>query len=240
MVVEGRVVSLYLPPNEHIDQQHLNELVEQLPEPFILIGDFNGHSPLWGNKDTNSRGRQIEQLIEDHNLCLLNDGQDTYFHEPTRTFHALDLAICSPSLLPFCTFSVGNDIHNSDHYPIFVSLSRRGANPMSRSPRFIYERADWELFSSVAELTAKMVEDVHIDEAVEAITYTIIQAATLSIPKTSGKLPKYSKPWWNRDCQGAVRKQRKAWGIFRRYPTVRNLIAFKSAKANARKVRRQR
>ncbi|KFM64962.1 putative RNA-directed DNA polymerase from transposon X-element, partial [Stegodyphus mimosarum] len=229
------VVSVYLPPNEHIDQERLNELVKQLPEPLLLIGDFNGHSPLWGSKDTNSRGRQIEQLIEDHSLCLLNTGQDTYFHEPTRTFHA----ICSPSLLPFCTFSVSNDLYSSDHYPIFVSLARRGANSTSRPVRFIVERANWDLFSSVADLTEEMVENVQIDDAVECITNVINQAAVLCIPRTSGKLLKYSKPWWNRDCQEALQKQRKAWGIFRRYPTLRNYLAFKRAKANARKVRRQ-
>ncbi|XP_023222254.1 uncharacterized protein LOC111623785 [Centruroides sculpturatus] len=32
---------------------------------------------------------------------------------------------------------------------------------------------------------------------------------------------------------------KKAWGIFRRYPSAENLIAFKKAKANARKIRRQ-
>ncbi|GFT13451.1 putative RNA-directed DNA polymerase from transposon X-element [Trichonephila clavipes] len=35
------------------------------------------------------------------------------------------------------------------------------------------------------------------------------------------------------------KEQRRAWGIFRRYPTTDNLIAFKRAKALARRTRRQ-
>ncbi|GFV53253.1 probable RNA-directed DNA polymerase from transposon X-element [Trichonephila clavipes] len=35
------------------------------------------------------------------------------------------------------------------------------------------------------------------------------------------------------------KEQRRAWGIFRRYPTSDNLIAFKRAKALARRIRRQ-
>ncbi|GFV51578.1 hypothetical protein TNCV_3082411, partial [Trichonephila clavipes] len=35
------------------------------------------------------------------------------------------------------------------------------------------------------------------------------------------------------------KEQRRAWGIFRRYPTTDNLIAFKRAKALARRIRRQ-
>ncbi|GFV17017.1 putative RNA-directed DNA polymerase from transposon X-element [Trichonephila clavipes] len=41
------VCCLYLPPND-VSQVDLNHLVSQLPAPFILLGDFNGHSPLWG------------------------------------------------------------------------------------------------------------------------------------------------------------------------------------------------
>ncbi|GFX57760.1 RNA-directed DNA polymerase from mobile element jockey [Trichonephila clavipes] len=47
---------VYLPPNDVMPQVDLNQLVSQLPAPFILLGDFNGHSPLWGHDDTNSRG----------------------------------------------------------------------------------------------------------------------------------------------------------------------------------------
>ncbi|GFX36913.1 putative RNA-directed DNA polymerase from transposon X-element [Trichonephila clavipes] len=100
------VCCVYLPPNDVVPQVDLNHLVSQLPAPFILLGDFNGHSPLWGHDVTNSRGRQIEQLISDHCLCLLNNDEKTYFHAPTRTFHSLDLAICSPTLLPMLNFEV--------------------------------------------------------------------------------------------------------------------------------------
>ncbi|GFV93025.1 hypothetical protein TNCV_3427371 [Trichonephila clavipes] len=48
------VCCVYLPPNDVVPQVDLNHLVSQLPAPFILLGDFNGHSPLWGHDDTNS------------------------------------------------------------------------------------------------------------------------------------------------------------------------------------------
>ncbi|GBO10732.1 hypothetical protein AVEN_8783-1 [Araneus ventricosus] len=40
------ICNLYLPPNQPIDQTHLNNLISQLPVPFLLLGDFNGQSPL--------------------------------------------------------------------------------------------------------------------------------------------------------------------------------------------------
>ncbi|GFU10515.1 putative RNA-directed DNA polymerase from transposon X-element, partial [Trichonephila clavipes] len=50
--------------------------------------------------------------------------------------------------------------------------------------------------------------------------------------------PQLCKPWWNASFP-AKKGTRRAWGIFRRYPTSDNLIAFKRAKALARRIRRQ-
>ncbi|GFU72588.1 probable RNA-directed DNA polymerase from transposon X-element [Trichonephila clavipes] len=58
-------------------------------------------------------------------------------------------------------------------------------------------------------------------------------------PKTSNSFRKLCKAWWNASCQQAKKEQRRAWGIFRRYPTTDNLIAFKRAKALARRIRSQ-
>ncbi|GBM28981.1 hypothetical protein AVEN_78716-1 [Araneus ventricosus] len=51
------VCCVYLPPHDVVSQQDLDTLVDQLPTPFILLGDFNGHGTLWGSDVTNSRGR---------------------------------------------------------------------------------------------------------------------------------------------------------------------------------------
>lgn len=40
------ICCLYLPPSINISQNSLNNLISQLPKPFIILGDMNGHSPL--------------------------------------------------------------------------------------------------------------------------------------------------------------------------------------------------
>ncbi|GBN88614.1 hypothetical protein AVEN_169450-1 [Araneus ventricosus] len=95
------ICSFYLPPHQTIHQTELNNLISQLPSPFLILGDLNGHSPLWGGTETNSRGRQIEQLLSDHSISLLNNDGKTHLHLPTQTFHSIDLALCAPALLPF-------------------------------------------------------------------------------------------------------------------------------------------
>ncbi|KAG8183367.1 hypothetical protein JTE90_008270 [Oedothorax gibbosus] len=54
---------------------------------------------------------------------------------------------------------------------------------------------------------------------------------------TQGRLPESPKPWWNHDCSQAEKLKKRAWGIFHRYPTEANLIEFKRARSQARRVR---
>ncbi|GFT35330.1 putative RNA-directed DNA polymerase from transposon X-element [Trichonephila clavipes] len=232
------VCCLYLPPNAVIHQQDLNNLVDQLPAPFVILGDFNGHSPLLGSVKTNPRGRQIEQVLSDHCLCLLNHEEPTYFHGSTRSFHTLDLAICSPSLFPNLKFSVEKNLYNSDHFPVILSHDSDTGGKTFPST-YSYSRADWALFTQLTVIPDAMVKTESVDTAVQEVTIVLIAAADLSIPKVSSHSFQRYKPWWNTDCQTAYKNQRKLWGIFRRYPTTENLLTFKKAKANARRVRRQ-
>lgn len=36
--------NLYLPPNSPLEVKELEDLTDQLPPPFIILGDFNAHS----------------------------------------------------------------------------------------------------------------------------------------------------------------------------------------------------
>ena len=57
------VCSLYLPPSENLNIVLLTRLIDQLPNPFIICGDFNGHSVTWGCDKNNSRGDRIADLL---------------------------------------------------------------------------------------------------------------------------------------------------------------------------------
>ena len=91
--------SIYIPPSSRLSPKDLDDLIPQLPSPFILLGDFNGHNILWGSKDINDKGRIIESFIDNHGLCLYNTKTPTYLHPATGTYTSLDLSICFPTLL---------------------------------------------------------------------------------------------------------------------------------------------
>ena len=85
------VCSLYLPPSENLNIVLLTRLIDQLPTPFVICGDFNGNSMTWGCEKNNSRGDIIDDFITENNVCLLNDGSYTYLHPATGTSTAIDL-----------------------------------------------------------------------------------------------------------------------------------------------------
>ncbi|GFT55208.1 hypothetical protein TNCV_3270921 [Trichonephila clavipes] len=84
-----------------------------------------------------------------------------------------------------------------------------------------------------------MVQNRAVDEAVFNVTEAIRNAADAAIPKTSNIPSKAVQTMVERFLPTSQKEQRRAWGIFRRYPTTDNLIAFKRAKALARRIRRQ-
>ena len=72
------VCNVYLPPSLDLNFSDLEHLIEQLPAPFVLVGDFNAHFPFLGDVRQNSRGQMIEKSL--HDLCLLNTGEPIYRH----------------------------------------------------------------------------------------------------------------------------------------------------------------
>ena len=54
------VGNVYFSPSIEVNFSDLEHLIEQLPAPFVLIGDFNAHSPLWGDVRQDSRGQMVE------------------------------------------------------------------------------------------------------------------------------------------------------------------------------------
>ena len=57
------ICSIYIPPRAKIEQKELDEIIIQLPTPYLLLGDFNGHYVIWGSDDVNERGRIMENFI---------------------------------------------------------------------------------------------------------------------------------------------------------------------------------
>ena len=132
--------SIYLPPSDHVAKTDLINLIEQLPSPFVLLGDFNGHSPVRGNESYNSRGQMLEDLFSEMDLCILNDGSSTYIHPATGSTSAPDLSICGPSLVLDYEWNIHEDLCGSDHFPVI--LTNNAVEEEAAPNRWNFKKAD--------------------------------------------------------------------------------------------------
>ena len=68
---EITICSVYIPPSFSLNSQQLDNLLQQLPSPYIILGDFNGHNILWGGQNNDSRGKLIENFITKNDICII-------------------------------------------------------------------------------------------------------------------------------------------------------------------------
>lgn len=232
------ICNIYLEPHLTVTLNDLETLLEQLPEPYLLVGDFNAHSGFWGSAHTDARGRIIEDFILSNNVCLLNTGKSTYCSPITGKKSSIDLSFSSPSVFSNFKWDVIDNPYGSDHLPVLISLTSPPKVIPTKPRRWKLHLADWALFKERASLDKIVSDNLSIDELNEAITNCILTAARVAIPQSSGVVKENHKIWYTQECRDAKRRQNKAWGIFRRYPTQENFIKFKKFRAKARYIRR--
>ena len=75
---EITICSIFIPPSFSLNSQHLDNLLQQLPSPYIILGDFNIHNILWGGLNNDSRGVLIKNFITKNDICIMNDKSYTY------------------------------------------------------------------------------------------------------------------------------------------------------------------
>lgn len=122
---EITICNIYLPPNSNsftVDKSDIEAIINQLPTPFILIGDVNAMNIIWGNSKNCNRGKIIENILDTHsNISLLNTGEPTHFCLFRGTYSAVDISLCSTSLLNTTSWEVLNHLYGSDHFPIILN-----------------------------------------------------------------------------------------------------------------------
>ena len=242
--INGRnidVCSIYIPPdfdNSDLLRQ-LNHLVAQFNNPFLLLGDFNAHSPAWWDGQLlDARGKIMEDFVDIHNLVTLNCNLPTFFHLSHNIESAVDLSLSSPCIATWFQWTVDGDIHDSDHYPISLRFTFDVAGIPHFIPRWNLERADWTKFTELCEFVH---HDRYADpvEGISYITETILSAAQQSIPLTKPCKKGNAVPWWSPAVRQAIAKRKRAFRAYLRLRTNAALIDRNRERAIAKRVIRK-
>ena len=181
---------------------------------FLASVDTNAHSVLWGSKSNNVRGHDLEDLIFQHGLSLLNEGDAPTF-ESGVGISCIDITVASPQ---FATkvrnWKVEDEMHLSDHHLISFDIRLQAAKPELCKSRNL-KKADWGQFQQLIEAnlppelpffwTRKRIDAV-ADKLHEVILHSLDEVAPLRIHRPK----KASLDWFTPELDDLRKKTRIA------------------------------
>lgn len=231
------ICNIYIPNQTSFITSDIDNIIKQLPKPYILLGDFNSHSEYWGSDTTDARGKSIEKILDNDTISLLNNGEPTRLNPSNGHFSTIDLSFSSVSLAQRISWSVLPEIYDSDHLPILMTLLTTKASSHTSAHRWKLKNPDWELFSSLVDtfmLENPQSDTSTIEDDTTFITKSIIRAAETSIGKTSNSAKKNLVPWWNDDIRDSIKQKNKALKTFQISKSISDLIKLKQLRAKTR------
>lgn len=224
------ICNIYMHPQMKISDTELQNLIDQIPQPRLILGDFNAHNPLWGSASQNPRGRTIENIITHNNLICINNDDFTYYHPSSGTATKIDLAISSLSIAPKITWRVLEQLQ-SDHVPIILSTMPTANNQNNVLSQTInYNSINWEHFEQ--HLKPIPHSNVTMDR-IATLTLNIVEALKAA-QKTTKNNSKRCIPWWTPKLSILRNAKNKAFKTFHRYPTDINREIFNKTKREFR------
>jgi Reverse transcriptase (RNA-dependent DNA polymerase) len=128
----------------------------------------------------------------------------------------------------------------SNHFGVLFTIWNKlesSSNTRSSTSRFNTKKADWKLFreelisnTSSLNINPRLISNPNLDLLASKFTNSILEAANVSIPKTSNIA--YSKPWWN----NRLAELRKKYTYFCRKAKESKYSLFQEHVLNARNV----
>ena len=194
----------------------------------LVTGDFSVRDSSWEKGFEYSRPMLTGQ-INDSNFIVLNDGSFTRIPDRSDLGQmATDLTFASADIADRAGWEVGKDPLSSDHLTIIINMyctaEVRCPAPVSK---YNYDKANWDLFQSM--LGSKDIDKSQDDiKEVNSQIISILAAARLAIPTSSSGTPHpNSNPWWNKDCEEAVKDKRMRYDFIAETRTRRHTRKWK-------------
>ena len=163
----------------------------------ITVGDFNSRHEEWepvtrSPPTETGMGNKLHTLIQaSPNIILAN----TPRIPNTLSETTLTLSLVSPDLAPATDWQVLLDCSCQPHFATLTTIELApSTESVSFSPRFLQEKADWNLFQSLTDQPDSDINklNVSLDDKLSSLVGGINQAALKSIPRT--KLHDKAKP----------------------------------------------
>ena len=225
------ITSIYIPEADwrNINKNDIKNLIQSIPNPKIITGDWNARNTIWFSDNTCSKGEDLEEIFDELNMIVIDQDKPTHISTAYNSSSHIDVTITSPSMATSLEWNTLDDTYGSDHFPIEIILTIAN-NEMNQRPRWNFNKANWAKFNQ--ELKLEIPQQIsNIEDLVNNVTNKLIAAAKNSIPLHETFPRKIPVPWWNDECKRAKIKRSQALKDYKKDMSVVNAIAFKKEKA---------
>lgn len=152
------------------DNYHDHLLSSRILTATVLLG---------AHIKTDPRGKNIEKLLERHNIVILNNDEQTTINPSNRNHSVIDLTFNTPTIAQRLHWQVLNEIYNNDHLPICIELISNAYKTNYSTIKWNLKNPNWSLFSNLFETKINSFEfpDDHLDieKAVSKFTRIILE-----------------------------------------------------------------
>ncbi|CAH0404751.1 unnamed protein product [Chilo suppressalis] len=216
-------ITTYIPPvkqcyrclsTPRFNISKFTNLINELPKPVYIAGDFNAHHTIWGCHTVDARGRDILDSLENCDLILLNDAQATTVGTDTWRPNGLDLTMVSPVMALNCDWFVNDDPLGSYHLPTLTHIH-------------------------ISSYNQKQNHRIHVDSDSDnphVYKNGDRDKRFVSPYPHSRKRRHFAVPWWNENCNKAVQNSKEAYIKFKNNSSQENYVNFKKISSPLSKI----
>lgn len=217
-----RIISVYIPHKASITN-YLAKITTLLCEPnceYIIGGDFNARSTLWGDKLQNKRGKQLKNWIDESNLVITNNVDSSTFSVLRRNRlyeSSIDLILTSPALMiGLSHVDASRTLMLSDHRPIAIKLKNCRLEVVSNytTRKYRKKQSSYENFSKELDRQLSMLVDSNRIGSLEAsdLERKFHNSACGNLVPVDTRPKKPDLPWFDKEIEaitGSIRKVKK-------------------------------
>ena len=208
-----RLTNVYIPPVRTRIEGTTTITPDKWPrqECDCIMGDLNGHSTLWEDREADDRGETILDFLTDSDMACLNDGRTTHTNRASGTETAPDLTLVHTTAIDRFTWEPVEDLGGSDHRPILCTYTSPNRIPkVNHTPiyKWNWKKADWKKFTDMVENQIPIEyhqKSVHKKEM--TLRKIIRQAANKHIGMK--KQTNHTKAWLTEEIKKAITERNK-------------------------------
>ena len=206
------IISLYNPPQTNLNKEFF-EYIESKYKNYLIIGDLNAKSNIFGNEKSNKNGEILERIIFNLNCQIINENYEPTFHiiknknvEPD--FHSfLDLflgtTIYANNLIEYkihneCSLNsiqlkqyhspieirVSTNNYISNHIDNNIIEKNLNSTDVKIYSKRLYDKANWERFM----IDIDKISLDNLDNSIDDIHDSILKILTIAIEKNIPKV----------------------------------------------------